>query len=88
MSRVLFHLTAFATTVFVITILSMVAMLLGDPDAPINLWFNRHGSTVMVVEVAAIVFLGLAAMSADRRESRRTKQIADSNDNPAGVPDA
>ena len=82
MSRVLFHLTAFATTVFVITIRAMVAMLLGDPDAPINVWFNRHGSIVMIVEVAAIVFLGLAAMSADRRESRRSTRPADPNDNP------
>ena len=74
MSRTLFHLAAFATTVFIITILAMVAMLMGDPVAPANLWFNEHGSTVLIVEVSAIVLLGLAAMTADRRETLRAQQ--------------
>jgi len=70
MSRGLFQLTAFASTVFIITILAMVAMMLGDPFAPINVWFNKHGTTVLISEVVAIVVLGLAAMSADQRETR------------------
>ena len=49
LSQSLFMLTAVATTAFVITILAMVAMLLGDPDAPVNVWFNNHGATVMTV---------------------------------------
>lgn len=74
MSRILFHLTAIAATGFVITILAMVAMVLGDPVAPVNLWFNQHGMTVLLIEVAAVVLLGLAAMTADRRESARNQQ--------------
>ncbi len=73
MSRMLFRLTAATTTAFVITILAMVAMLLGDPEAPINLWFNRYGATVMAVQVAGIVMFGLAAMTADRRETLRAQ---------------
>lgn len=73
MSRILFHLTAIAATAFVITILAMVAMVLGDPVAPVNLWFNQHGMTVLLIEVAAVVLLGLAAMTADRRESARNQ---------------
>jgi hypothetical protein len=73
MSRILFQLTALSATVFVITILSVVAMTLGDPVAPVNLWFNQHGATVLMTEVAAIMVLGLAAMTADRRETLRAK---------------
>ena len=71
MSRVLFFLTAAVTTAFVITILAMVSMLLGEQTAPVNLWFERHGGTLMLIEVIGIVCFGLAAMTADRRETLR-----------------
>ena len=71
MSRILFQLTAAITTAFVITILAMVSMMLGEPTAPVNLWFEKHGGTLMLVEVIGIVLFGLAAMTADRRESLR-----------------
>jgi succinate dehydrogenase hydrophobic anchor subunit len=71
LSQTLFKLTAVVTTVFVITILAMVAMLVGDPDAPVNLWFNRNGATVMTVEVIAIGLFGMSAMIADRNETVR-----------------
>jgi methylated-DNA-[protein]-cysteine S-methyltransferase len=73
MSRILFTLTAVAATLFVITILAMIAMLLGDPVAPVNEWFNRHGGTVFIVEVCAIGALGLSAMIVDRRETLRSQ---------------
>ncbi|MEI8379257.1 MAG: hypothetical protein WCJ09_03955 [Planctomycetota bacterium] len=76
MSRILFQLTAFATTAFIITILAMVAMILGDPMAPIAVWFNQQGMVVMMVEVVAIIVLGLSAMTADRRETLRAKQAS------------
>ena len=71
MSRVLFSLTAAVTTAFVITILAMISMMLGEPTAPVNLWFEKHGGTLMLVEVIGIVLCGLAAMTADRRETLR-----------------
>lgn len=86
MSRILFQLTAVVTTLFVITILAMVAMMLGDPKAPINVWFNRQGTMVLLVEVAAIVILGLAAMNADSRETKRTES-AKSQDGSVASPD-
>ena len=63
--------TAIFTTIFVITILAMVAMLIGDPNAPINLWFNVHGATIMTIEVVGIGVLGMSAMIVDRRETLR-----------------
>ena len=74
LSQSLFLLTAVATTAFVITILAMVAMLLGDPDAPVNIWFNNYGATVMTVEVLAIAAFGFAAMIADSRETALKQQ--------------
>ena len=78
MSRLLFQLTAIATMVFVVTILALVAVLLGDPAAPMNVWFNDHGTTVLIIEVVAIVIFGLAAMTADRRETLRALSAAKS----------
>ncbi len=80
MSRVLFHLTAIVATAFVITILAMVSMTLGDPNAPVNLWFDKYGGTLMLVEVIGIVFFGLAAMTADRRETLREQASHKSTD--------
>jgi len=85
-SRVLFQLTAFSATVFVITILAMVAMLLGDPDAPVQRWFNAHGGTVMAIEVVATVLLGLAAMTADRRETLHAMKSVAPPPSPPDLP--
>jgi hypothetical protein len=71
MSRVLFALTAAVATAFVITILAMIAMMLGEPTAPVNRWFENYGGTLMLVEVIGIVIFGIAAMTADRRETLR-----------------
>lgn len=71
MSRLLFQLTAFAATTFVITILAMIAMMMGDPEAPVNHWFDKHGATLMTIEVFGIIVFGFAAMTADRRETLR-----------------
>ena len=73
MAQLLFRLTALIATGFVITILAMVAMLLGDPFAPVNVWFNRNGAIVLLIEVAAIVICGIGAMMADRRETLRSR---------------
>jgi len=80
MSRVLFTLTAAMTTAFVITILAMISMMLGEPTAPVNLWFEKHGGMLMLVEVIGIVVFGLAAMTADRRETLREQARQKSSD--------
>ena len=74
LSKALFFMTAAATSVFVITILAMVAMLVGDPEAPVNLWFNDHGAIVMTVEVVAIGVFSMSAMIADRGETLREQR--------------
>jgi hypothetical protein len=84
MSRILFQLTALAATVFIITILALVATLIGDPAAPINDWFNRNGTTLLIVEVVSIIVFGLAAMTADRQESKHAKPAAEPPKSPPG----
>ncbi|HET6423365.1 MAG TPA: hypothetical protein VFG20_06760 [Planctomycetaceae bacterium] len=71
---ILFHLTAAATTAFIISILAMVATLFGDPAAPINLWINDYAGAVLGIEIAAIAVLGTAAMMNDARVTRRERQ--------------
>lgn len=79
LSQTLFKLTALVTTIFVITILAMVAMLLGDPETPFNIWFNRNGAIVLTVEVVAIGVFGTSAMISDRNETlREQKQKSES----------
>ena len=70
-SKFLFQLTAAVTVVFIVTILAMVAMLVGDANAPVNLWFNVHGATVLAIEVIGIGVAGMSAMIADRQETLR-----------------
>lgn len=66
----LFHVTAGATTAFIISVLAMVATLFGDPEAPINGWINDYGATVLLVEIVAIGVFGFAAMANDARVTR------------------
>lgn len=67
----LFHLAAFATAVFILTVLALVATLFADPEAPVNVWLNTHGTTLLLAEVAAIAVLGMAAMGRDQWVQRR-----------------
>lgn len=67
----LFHLAAGATTVFIITVLALVATLFADPKAPVNIWLNNHGGTLLGVEVVAIAIFGVAAMARDQAQQRR-----------------
>ena len=71
LSKLLFHLTALVTTIFVITILAMVVATLGEPNSPSDKWFTAYGATVLTGEIVAIGVFGLAAMIADRSETLR-----------------
>ena len=66
-----FRLTTFAGAVFVITILSLVASVFGDPQAPPARFLNAHGTTLILWQVGVILVLGLVAMAVDRRQMLR-----------------
>lgn len=71
LSKALFHLTALAATVFVITIFAMVVATLGEPNSPSDKWFAAYGAIVMTVEVVSIGVFGFLAMLIDRSETLR-----------------
>ena len=70
-----FRLVVPATSVFVITILALIAVLFGDERAPLPRLLNRHGNTLLLVEFAAILVLSVLAMVLDRRQILRDQQL-------------
>lgn len=76
-----FRLVVPATSVFVITILPLIAVLFGDERAPLPRLLNRHGNTLLLVEFAAILVLSVLAMVLDRRQILRDQKLqAESGD--------
>lgn len=70
-ASLLFRLTAIAGIVFVVTILALIAVVIGNSQSPGARWLNRHAGSLFAVEVAAILVLGYAAMAQDRRQTLR-----------------
>ena len=68
-SNPFFALTAFSTALFVVTILALVAAMLGDPRAPINRFLEAYAGGVIAVEVLAILLTGFVALALDRRQT-------------------
>lgn len=69
-----FRLVVPATSVFVMTILALIAVLFGDERAPLARLLNRHGNTLLVLEFVAILVLSLLALVLDRRQILRDQQ--------------
>ena len=67
----LFRLIVPATVVFVLTIMSLIATLFGDERAPVSIWLDKWGNTLLIVEFTVIIVLTLLAMTVDRRRMLR-----------------
>ena len=67
----LFQLVIPATAVFVITILSLIAVVFSDPRAPLAQWLNQHGNKLLVGEFVVVIFLSILAMAVDRIQTLR-----------------
>lgn len=78
-ASLLFRLTAVAGIVFVVTILALIAIVIGNSQSPGARWLNRHAGSLFAVEVAAILVLGYAAMLQDRRQTLRERDESDSS---------
>ncbi len=70
----LFQLVVPATSVFIITILSLIAVLFSDERAPLARWLNKNGNALLAAELVAIVGLAVLAMTFDRIQTRRLMQ--------------
>ena len=77
-ASLLFRLSAVAAGVFGVTILALIAVVIGDSQSPGARWLNRNAGAIFAVEVAAILVLGFAAMAQDRRQTLRENRDAES----------
>ena len=55
---------------FVGTTLAIVMTQFGDPQAPGNIFFRRHGALLAAIEVGAVLITGVLAMAIDQRQTR------------------
>lgn len=76
-ASLLFRLTAVAAGMFVVTILALIAIVIGNSHSPGAVWLNRNAGSLFAVEVAAILGLGFAAMAQDRKQALREQHEAD-----------
>ena len=75
----LFQLVIPATAVFVITILSLIAIVFSDPRAPIAQWLDKNGNRLLIVEFVVVIILSFIAMAVDRIQI--LKQLKQTNPN-------
>ena len=67
----LFQLVIPATAIFIITILSLIAVLFSDERAPLAQWLNRNGNRLLIAELIVVIVLSLLAMTVDRIQTLR-----------------
>ncbi len=67
--NIFFRIAAGFVGLFVVTIFSLIAVLFGDPAAPLARWLDRVGMQLIVGEMCAILIVGTLAMTVDRRSS-------------------
>ncbi len=73
----LFKLVIVASAAFLLTVLSMVAAMMGSGEAPLAKFINRNGVRMIGVEVVLIIVFGILAMAADRRRTLLNQQQGD-----------
>lgn len=79
----LFRLIVPITFVFIVTILSMIAVLFGDERAPIVRFLNRYGNMLLLVEFLAVIAVSVMAMVIDRIRTLKNARRTDSAGNGA-----
>ena len=67
----LFRLIVPVTIVFIMTILILIAVLFGNPEAPISKWLHANGNHILFYELIAVVVLSIVAMAVDRFNTLR-----------------
>ena len=66
-----FRMAAGLVLVFVVTIFALIAILFGDPAAPVAKFLDQYGMQLIVVEMIAILVTGALAMTIDRWQARQ-----------------
>ncbi len=78
-----FPMVLFSATVFVLTILAMVAVIFSDPNAPVAKFFNANAGRLIAAEVVVTLVVGLLALIMDRLQTRRGSQTPSDNSKEA-----
>ena len=68
-----FPLAALCCFLFIMTILALVATLLGDPQAPLARLLEEYSGRLIGGEVAAFLLSGFLALFIDRRQALRAR---------------
>ena len=75
----LFQLVIPATAVFVVTILSLIAIVFSDPRAPVAQWLDKNGNRLLIVEFVVVIILSFIAMAVDRIQTLKQMKQRDLN---------
>lgn len=67
----LFQLLIPSTAIFIVTILSLIAVLFSDQRAPVAIFLNKHGNSLLAAEFVAVMLLSFLAMAVDRVQTLR-----------------
>lgn len=70
-ASLLFKLVIPATAIFIVTVMSLIAVVFSDQRAPVARFLNEHGTTLLVVEFIAVMGLSFLAMTVDRIRTLR-----------------
>ena len=65
---------AFSAGLFIITILTLVAGVFGDPQAPLARLLDRYAGRILTGEVVATLVTGFLALAVDRRQTLRAQK--------------
>ena len=70
-ASLLFRLIVPATAIFIITVMSLIAVVFSDQRAPVAKFLNEYGTRLLVVELGAVIGLSFLAMTIDRIRTLR-----------------
>jgi hypothetical protein len=74
-----FPMVLFSASVFILTILAMVAVIFSDPRAPVARFFDAHAGRLIIAEVIVTLIVGFLALVVDRHQNRRDRSLSKSD---------
>lgn len=87
-ASLLFRLIIPVTAVFIVTVLSLIAVLFGDQRAPIAQFLDKYGNTLLLWEFVIVMVLSFLAMAWDRRQILKAMRERDSSPESASPGEA
>lgn len=70
-ASLLFRLVVPATAIFIVTVMSLIAVVFSDQRAPVAKFLNEYGTRLLVIEFVAVIGLSFLAMAVDRIRTLR-----------------